>query len=55
MAVFDSSKYENILQANELLPSDYENMMRGAMMRDALQQMVNQGVQVSDADAQPCL
>ena len=48
---FDSSKYENILQANELLPSDYENMMRGAMMRDALQQMVNQGVQVSDADA----
>ena len=25
--------------------------MRGALMRDALQQMVNQGVQVSDADA----
>ncbi len=50
--VFDSSKYENILQANELLPSDYENMMRSALMRDALQQMVNQGVQVSDADAQ---
>jgi peptidyl-prolyl cis-trans isomerase D len=48
---FDSTKYENILQANELLPSDYENMMRGALMRDALQQMVNQGVQVSDADA----
>jgi peptidyl-prolyl cis-trans isomerase D len=48
---FDPKKYEDILQANELLPSDYENSVRGNLMRDALQQMVNQGVQVSDADA----
>jgi peptidyl-prolyl cis-trans isomerase D len=48
---FDPAKYENILQANDLLPSDYENMMRTSLMRDALLQMVNQGVQVSDADA----
>ncbi len=48
---FDPTKYEQILQANDLLPSDYENAMRGSMMREALQQMVSQGVQVSDADA----
>jgi peptidyl-prolyl cis-trans isomerase D len=47
---FDAEKYQNILQANDLLPSDYESAVRTSLMRDALQQMVNQGVQVSDAD-----
>ena len=48
---FDPKRYEEILQANELLPSDYENSVRSSLMRDALRQMVDQGVQVSDADA----
>jgi peptidyl-prolyl cis-trans isomerase D len=47
---FDAQKYQEILQANDLLPSDYENAVRGSLMRGALQQMVSQGVQVSDAD-----
>ena len=48
---FDPKRYEEILQANNLLPSDYENSVRASMMREALRQMVDQGVQVSDADA----
>jgi len=49
--VFDSTKYQEILQANDLLPSDYESSLRGAMMQDALREMVEQGVQVTDAEA----
>jgi peptidyl-prolyl cis-trans isomerase D len=49
--IFDPHLYEEILQNNNLLPSDYETSMRVALMRDALRQMVDQGVQVSDADA----
>ena len=49
--VFDPKRYEELLQANDLLPSDYENSVRGSLMEDALRQMVEQGVQVSDADA----
>ena len=48
---FDPQRYQEILQANELLPSDYENSLRGSLMQDALRQMVEQGVQVNDAEA----
>src|SRR5579872_2178115 len=48
---FDAEKYEQILQANDLLPADYEALMRGSMMQQALRDMVQQGVQVSDAEA----
>jgi len=48
---FDPDRYEEILRDNDLLPSDYENSLRGSMMQDALRQMVDQGVQVSDAEA----
>jgi peptidyl-prolyl cis-trans isomerase D len=48
---FDADRYQQILQANDLLPSDYENSLRGSLMQDALQQMVEQGVQVTDAEA----
>src|SRR5580704_7977179 len=45
---FDADRYQQILQANDLLPSDYETSLRGSLMQDALQQMVEQGVQVTD-------
>jgi peptidyl-prolyl cis-trans isomerase D len=48
---FDPKRYEELLQANNLLPSDYESSVRTSMMRDALTQMVEQGVQVSDPEA----
>jgi peptidyl-prolyl cis-trans isomerase D len=48
---FDPKRYEELLQANDLLPSDYESSVRTSMMRDALTQMVEQGVQVSDTEA----
>jgi peptidyl-prolyl cis-trans isomerase D len=48
---FDPQRYEEILQANDMLPSDYETAMRIGLMREALRQMVDQGVQVSEADA----
>jgi peptidyl-prolyl cis-trans isomerase D len=48
---FDPQRYEETLQANDLLPSDYENSLRGSLMQDALRQMVEQGVQVNDAEA----
>jgi len=48
---FDPEKYEQILQANDLLPADYEALTRGSMMQQALRDMVQQGVQVSDAEA----
>ena len=48
---FDPAKYQEILQANDLLPADYEASRRGAMMTEALRQMVEQGVQVNDAEA----
>src|SRR5271166_1483771 len=47
---FDPKRYEEILQDNNLLPSDYENSVRSSLMQDALRHMVDQGVQVSDAD-----
>lgn len=48
---FDAQRYQETLQANDLLPADYEALMRGSLMQDALRQMVEQGVQVSDAEA----
>jgi len=48
---FDPQRYQDILQANDLLPADYEALMRGSLMQEALRQMVEQGVQVSDAEA----
>src|ERR1700733_5476153 len=48
---FDPERYQEILQANDLLPADYEALMRGSLMQDALREMVEQGVQVSDAEA----
>lgn len=48
---FDPQRYQDILQANDLLPADYEALMRGSLMQDALREMVEQGVQVSDAEA----
>ncbi len=48
---FDPKRYEEILQDNDLLPSDYENSVRSSLMQDALRQMVDQGVQAGDADA----
>jgi peptidyl-prolyl cis-trans isomerase D len=48
---FSAQRYQQTLQDNELLPADYENMMRGSMMQDALRDMVEQGVQISDAEA----
>ncbi len=48
---FDPKRYEDLLHANNLLPSDYENSMRTSMMQEALRHMVDEGVQISDADA----
>ncbi len=48
---FDPQRYQEILQENELLPSDYEASVRASLVEGALRQMVDQGVQVSDADA----
>jgi peptidyl-prolyl cis-trans isomerase D len=48
---FDPERYQEILQANQMMPSDYESMQRRQMMQEALRQMVDQGVQISDAEA----
>jgi peptidyl-prolyl cis-trans isomerase D len=48
--IFDPKRYEDLLQENGLLPTDYENSVRTSLMREALRQMVDQGVQVSDAE-----
>ena len=48
---FDPQRYQELLQANQMLPADYESMQRKQMMQEALRQMVDQGVQVSDAEA----
>ena len=48
---FSAERYEETLQQNNLLPADYETMMRGSLMQDALRDMVEQGVQVSDTEA----
>ena len=48
---FSAERYEETLQQNDLLPADYETMMRGSLMQDALRDMVEQGVQISDGEA----
>lgn len=48
---FDSQRYEEILQANNLLPSDYEASVRLSLIQDALQRMIEQGVQISEPEA----
>jgi peptidyl-prolyl cis-trans isomerase D len=48
---FSPERYEETLQQNDVLPSDYENSVRGSLMQDALQQAIEQGVQMSDAEA----
>lgn len=48
---FDPKRYEDLLHANNLLPSEYEASMRTSMLQEALRHMVDEGVQVSDADA----
>lgn len=48
---FDFQRYSDILASNELTPNDYEASKRISLMQSALRQMVEQGVQVSDAEA----
>jgi len=48
---FNADRYEETLQDNNLLPADYETMIRGSLMQDALRDMVEQGVQISDSEA----
>ena len=48
---FDPQRYQEVLAANDLIPSDYEASLRSSLADGALQQMVDNGVQVSDDDA----
>lgn len=45
---FDFRSYEEVLRQNGLSPSEYESGMRTAMTADTLQQMIAQGINVSD-------
>jgi len=48
---FDPQRYQEVLAANDLIPSDYEASLRSSLADGALRQMVENGVQVSDDDA----
>jgi peptidyl-prolyl cis-trans isomerase D len=48
---FDFQLYRAVLRDNDLLPTEYETSMRSQMVHDALRQMIDQGVQVSDDEA----
>jgi peptidyl-prolyl cis-trans isomerase D len=45
---FDFDTYQEILRANNLLPTEYEAAQRTDMIRDTLEGMIRAGVQVSD-------
>jgi peptidyl-prolyl cis-trans isomerase D len=47
---FDFRQYEAVLRDNNMAPSDYEAEMRAALTQQALQQMLDQGVQVSEGE-----
>lgn len=48
---FSFEQYQGVLRSNNLLPNEYEASMRTAMTEDALRHMIDQAVQVSDAEA----
>jgi peptidyl-prolyl cis-trans isomerase D len=48
---FDFQRYNDILASNDLTPNDYEASRRAQLVQSALQEMVENGVQVSDAEA----
>ncbi len=48
---FNFRQYEEVLRENDMLPNDFEASVRAEMEENALRQMVDQAVQVSDDEA----
>jgi peptidyl-prolyl cis-trans isomerase D len=47
---FDFEQYQEVLRERGMIPAEFESTMRSEMTQDTLQQMVDQGVQASDAE-----
>ena len=48
---FDFPTYQDVLRSNDLLPEEFEEMSRGALLDDLLKQMVEKAVVISDDEA----